>query len=101
MSIARGVSPTPGAAAVVSLPATNGVQHNIDWIDWSYDGPGAGQLTIEDVGGAGVLYDLDTDTAGPHAMDRALNATADKELRVMLAGATLITGKLVVGYHDA
>lgn len=98
MPIEKAVSTISGVAEV-SLPATEDVGHVIDWVDWSYSGVGLGTITVEDVDGAGVIYEVDTKDPGPHSMDRTLPGTVGKELRVRLSGIALLKGKLVVSHY--
>lgn len=89
-------SAAAGQSAVVTMAATEHLQHEIDWIDASYSGVGSGMLTVEDVDGEGVIYKTDI-TGGPHPIDRHLVGTRGKELRVTLSGIALLKGKLDVG----
>jgi hypothetical protein len=88
----------PVSAAALPLPAEH-IEHSVEWVDYSYAGPGSGTLTVEDVDGQGVLYEIDP-TGGPHALLHTLTSTRGCALRVRLSAVPQAIAKLVVGHSQ-
>lgn len=62
-------APADNTAAVITLAATTGVVHVVDWITCCYDAtPAADKSLLVSIGGA-TIYELDIIAAGPLHLD--------------------------------
>lgn len=85
-----------GADVVVSLSSSIRFAKNIEWLVVSYSITGLGNLKIEEIGGLGVLLDIDINTTQPVILPFLFNAAFGKELRVTLKGIVGAIGKVTV-----
>lgn len=65
MGIAHTHSPSSATAAVITIPASTGVAHEIEMLAWSYDDtPTGGNLKIESPSGT-KIFEVDITAGGP------------------------------------